>query len=83
MLEPPEELEPPDSDNKELEGHTLVTSPSCIPHCLSLLGLLNRQKNQGTEVEQERVRGEPSDVRVPGSGSVDTMDIQYIGIEVM
>ena len=55
------------------EEQTLFTSDSCIAHCLVPMGLLNRQKNQGMEEEQEMVRLDPSGVMVPGGGRVETM----------
>ena len=39
------------------------------------MGLCQRQKNQGEEEEQERVRGEPSLVIVPNLGNLDTISI--------
>ena len=65
------------------EEQTLFTSDSCIAHCLSPMGLWNRQKNQGMEEEQEMVRLDPSGVMVPGGGRVDTTDMDDIGMAWM
>ena len=46
-----------------------------MAHCLPPMGLCQRQKNQGEEEEQERVRGEPSLVIVPNLGNLDTISI--------
>ena len=46
----------------------LLTSDSWMAHCLSPMGLLNRQKNQGVEEEQVMVRLDPSVMMVPGRG---------------
>ena len=46
-----------------------------MAHCLPPTGLCQRQKNQGEEEEQERVRGEPSLVIVPNLGNLDTISI--------
>ena len=51
------------------------TWSSCMAHCLPPMGLCQRQKNQGEEEEQERVRGEPSLVIVPDLGNLDTISI--------
>ena len=51
------------------------TWSSCMAHCLPPMGLCQRQKNQGEEEEQERVRGEPSLVIVPNLGNLDTISI--------
>ena len=52
-----------------------ITWASCIAHCLPPRGLCQRQKNQGEEVEQDNVRGEPSLVIVPFKGNVDSISI--------
>ena len=51
-----------------------------MAHCLPPMGLCQRQKNQGEEEEQERVRGEPSLVIVPNLGNLDTISIPLASI---
>ena len=48
-----------------------------MAHCLSPMGLCQRQKNEGEEEKQERVRGEPSLVIVPNLGNLDTISIPH------
>eukprot|EP00091_Calanus_sinicus_P004928 TRINITY_DN15294_c0_g1_i1.p1 TRINITY_DN15294_c0_g1~~TRINITY_DN15294_c0_g1_i1.p1 ORF type:complete len:105 (+),score=30.31 TRINITY_DN15294_c0_g1_i1:26-316(+) len=70
----------PDRESRVSEEQTLLTSDSWMPHSLSSMGLWNRQKNQGSDDEQEMVRLDPSGMISPGGGCVDTMDMALKGI---
>ena len=68
-------LSSPDKDSKESEEQTLFTSDSCMAHCLSPMGLWNKQKNHGMDEVQEIVTLDPSVIILSGLGWVDIMDI--------
>jgi len=71
----------PDMESNVEPGReqTVVTSDSWMAHCLSPLGLLNKQKNQGSEEEQDIVILDPSGMIVPGEGSLEVMNMEDIG----
>jgi len=60
---------------------TPLTSSSCIAHCFSFLGLFHRQKNHGTEEEQERVMLEPSGTTVEECGELEMIWMLETGVD--
>ena len=73
----------PDMESNVEPGReqTVVTSDSWMAHCLSPLGLLNKQKNQGSEEEQEIVILDPSGMIVPGVGILEVINMEDNSID--